>query len=327
MYDYGLSTLTQYGMEAKSSSRTRGALVCRTDQGLLILREFHGSEKKLLFQQELLKKLSQEGCLVDTFLENQEGSLVTRDKDNIPYTLQKWYEGRECDTKSREDIARSVQTLAKIHKSMNMPVEAPYVVRPLTEEYARHNREIRKIRKFIRQKGASVTFEKAFLGSVQRFLEKGEKALEMLSRSDYEKLLDKARKEGALCHGEYNQHNVLLGRNQTAVTNFGHFGFDVQISDLYCFMRKILEKYNWDVSLALKMLEQYHKVRPISPEEWENLKIRFTYPEKYWKLANYYISHRKAWISGKNTEKLEKVIGQLEIWGDFPEKCFGKYPF
>ena len=55
--------------------------------------------------------------------------------------------------------------------------------------------------------------------------------------------------------------------------------------------------------------------------------IRFTYPEKYWKLANYYFSHNKAWISGKNTEKLTKVIAQKEIWGDFPEKCFGKYPF
>ncbi|MBP8049342.1 MAG: hypothetical protein KAY52_03795, partial [Blautia sp.] len=103
--------------------------------------------------------------------------------------------------------------------------------------------------------------------------------------------------------------------------------FDVQISDLYCFMRKILEKYNWDVFLARRMLEQYDKIRPISSEEWENLQIRFTYPEKYWKLANYYFSHNKAWISGKNTEKLEKVIAQKKIWGDFPEKCFGKSPF
>ena len=148
MYDYGLSTLTQYGIEVKSSSRTRGALVCRTEQGILLLREFHGSEKKLLFQQEVLKKLSQEGCLVDTYIENQEGSLVTRDKDNIPYTLQNWYEGRECDTKSREDIIRSVQILARVHKFMNMPVEKAYMARSLADEYARHNQEIRKIRKF-----------------------------------------------------------------------------------------------------------------------------------------------------------------------------------
>ena len=170
-------------------------------------------------------------------------------------------------------------------------------------------------------------FEKEFLGSVQWFLEKGEKALEMLVKSDYEKLRDKAGEEGLLCHGEYNQHNVLLCKNQAAVTNFDHFSFDMQISDLYCFMRKILEKYNWDVFLARRMLEQYDKIRPISSEEWENLQIRFTYPEKYWKLANYYFSHNKAWISGKNTEKLEKVIAQKKIWGDFPEKCFGKSPF
>lgn len=74
--------------------------------------------------------------------------MVTRDKDNIPYTIQNWYEGRECDTKSREDIIRSVQILARVHKFMNMPVEKAYMARSLADEYARHNQEIRKIRKF-----------------------------------------------------------------------------------------------------------------------------------------------------------------------------------
>ena len=84
MYDYGISTLNQYGLTVQSSSRTRSALLCRTDLGLLILREFHGSEKKLQFQQELLQILQREGCLVDVYLENQTGSYISRDKDNIP---------------------------------------------------------------------------------------------------------------------------------------------------------------------------------------------------------------------------------------------------
>ena len=45
-------------------------------------------------------------------------------------------------------------------------------------------------------------------------IRKKEKALEMLVKSDYEKLRDKAGEEGLLCHGEYNQHNVLLCKNQ-----------------------------------------------------------------------------------------------------------------
>ena len=60
-------------------------------------------------------------------------------------------------------------------------------------------------------------------------------------------------------------------------------------------------------------------------QEWQNLKVRFTYPEKYWKLANYYYSHKKVWISGKNVAKLENLINQKEIWEKFIQNCFQKY--
>ena len=71
------------------------------------------------------------------------------------------------------------------------------------------------------------------------------------------------------------------------MTNFGHFSFDVQISDLYCFMRKILEKYNWDVFLARRMLEQYDKIRPISSEEWETIFVRFFSDESRFPLVSH----------------------------------------
>ena len=322
MYDYGLSTLTQYGITAQSASRTRGALVCRTDQGLLILKQFHGSEKKLQFQQELLQKLAKEGCQVDTFLENQTGSLITKDKDNIPYTIQNWFEGRECDTKSREDIFRSVQMLAKLHKSMKMPVEEAYVERSLEEEYQKHNCEIRKIRKFIRKKGASALFEKEFLGSVQWFLEKGEKALNLLQQSDYAALREEALKEGCVCHGEYNQHNVFFRRDGTAAANFGHFCFDIQISDLYCFMRKILEKHGWSERAAERILNAYSARRPLDEGEIETLRLYLSYPWKYWKLANRYYGSRKSWISGRNTEKLKTLNAQQADWLRFVKGSF-----
>ena len=103
MYDYGLSVLEQYGLTASFSGRVRGALLCRTEKGPVILREFHGSEKKLSMQQ-LLEKMKEQNCLVDAYLRNREGVLVSRDKDSVPYTAQIWFEGRECDTRSENDI-------------------------------------------------------------------------------------------------------------------------------------------------------------------------------------------------------------------------------
>ena len=329
LYDYGLSTLAQYELTADRSARTRGALLCYTSQGLLILREFHGSEKKLKKQQELLLHLKECGMNTDYFLQNTQESLVSKDKDQMAFTLQHWYEGRECDTKSRDDIIKSVRTLARLHILMKMEPVEEYRERSLRDEYLRHNQELRKIRKFIRKKGASSVFEKDYLASVEWFLQRAQYAVELLDETEYDSLREKVWREGQVCHGEYNQHNVLMlkGDDETAaVTNFGHWNFDIQMADLYRFMRKILEKYNWNLNLAQEMLREYHRIRPISKAEWQNLRVRFTYPEKYWKLANYYYSHKKVWISEKNVEKLQNLIRQRENWKDFAQKCFEVYP-
>ena len=287
MYDYGLSTLEQYSLTVLSTARTRGALLCRCEEGLFILKEFKGTEKKLGKQQELLEGLS----------------------------------------RSEEDILRSVRTLAQMHKYMKLPLVQDYMEPSLEDIYQRHNQELRKIRKFIRKKGASCQFEKLYLATVEDYLEKGDMALGLLRDSAYSKLRQDVTENGWICHGEYNQHNVLMIRKETAVTSFEHWGFDMQMADLYRFMRKILEKYNWDVRLGMKMLSAYHKEKSISEDEWQNIRIRFLYTEKYWKLANYYYSHNKAWISEKNTQKLKKLTGQKEAWQNFGTKCLENYPF
>ena len=322
MYDYGIGTLEKYGLTAEGTSRTRGAVLCRTQKGLFLLREYWGSEKKLAMQQRLLKKLSEAGYSVDLYLENQEGQLITKNKDDIPFTLQYWYEGRECDTKSKADILESVRILAVLHTHMCLPAEGIYQEKSLKDEYLRHNQELRKIRKFIRKNGAGSAFEKEYLANVQWFLERAEVALGKLQNSDYEALRQQTKEAGWICHGEYNQHNVLILGKNTAVTNFSHWSFDVQMADLYRFMRKILEKYCWDLHIARKMLSAYNSVRPISESEWQNLRVRFCYPEKYWKLANHYYTHNKAVVSGKNVEKLRTLIHQKKQWEEFSKQCF-----
>ena len=84
---------------------------------------------------------------------------------------------------------------------------------------------------------------------------RGELAVNMLRASSYADLREKAKEEGTVCHGEYNQHNVLILKSKTAVTGFSHWCFGIQIGDLYHFMRKILEKSGWNINLAEEMLK------------------------------------------------------------------------
>lgn len=327
LYDYGLSTLEQYQLTAIKSSRTRGALLCHTEKGSFVIRECHSSEKKLRRQQELQQYILAGGFCTDLYLDNQEGNLITYDKDGIPYTLQYWYEGKECDTKSRDDIEKSICHLAKLHNVMKLCKMNDCIEDSLEQEYIRHNQELRKIRKFIRKKGPTNDFEKDYFYSAEWFIERAEDTLSMLQSSSYNDLRQKAINDGTISHGEYNQHNVWMTKEGVVVTNWGQWKVGLQITDLYQFLRKIMEKYGWDIGMATGLLKLYHEHKPIEPEEWENLKIRFSYPEKYWKLANYYYTHNKAWVSEKNTEKMRAVIDQKERWVHFTEQCFGRYPF
>ena len=50
--------------------------------------------------------------------------------------------------------------------------------------------------------------------------------------------------------------------------NFEHWHYEPVTEDLCLFMRKILEKNNWDPALGRQMVEQYSRKRPLSDGEF-----------------------------------------------------------
>ena len=107
-----------------------------------------------------------------------------------------------------------------------------------------------------------------------------------------------------------------------AVVNFEKASLDIQIGDLYLFLRKILEKQNYDLHLGRKMLAAYESVKPLEYAEREYLSCRLRYPEKFWKLADSYYCSNKAWVPAKNLEKLKTVVTQTEEKSRFLERLF-----
>lgn len=315
MKDYSLNVLEQYEIEVSGTRKVRGAILCDTNAGVLLLREAAVSDKKVPVLEALTTHLTHHGYpRVDSIFLNKEGEFITKAEDGTRYVLKRWFSGRECDVKKEQEVLESVKNLARLHKIMKMPGEEvrEFAGNDLREEFLRHNRELRKVRAFIRGRTAKGDFENAVLKHFDAMYEWAGTAGERMAESGYERLLQKSREEGAVTHGDYNYHNVLMTPKGMATTNFEHFTNDIQIEDFYYFMRKVMEKYEWNVELARAMLRTYQDIRPLSEEEQEYMAIRLSYPEKFWKLVNSYYHSNKAWIPGKNVEKLQTVIDQTE---------------
>jgi len=195
----------------------------------------------------------------------------------------------------------------------------------LEQEFFRHNRELRKVRTFVRDRVGKGSFEHTFLQNFDSMYEWAECALERLTKSNYKSLLEESRENHFLIHGDYNYHNILMMYNGVATTGFEHFEENIQVTDLYYFLRKTMEKHHWDVTLGSKLLDYYQRYLSLSRDEMEYIAICIAYPEKFWKTANSYYRSKKVWISAKNLEKLELVIKQTEEKRVFLKNLFDFY--
>lgn len=318
MNDWNAEAAERYEFEVESIRRGRGAWLLETDQGLKLLKEYKGSVRRLEFEETVLK--SAEGVKnlrVDQYVRNREGELLSTASDGTRYIVKDWYGDRECDLKDVQEILSAVRQLAVLHKLFRSvePQEEwnskSMVAPPLFEAMERHNRELRKARTFIRGKRRKNDFELCVIGNFEPFFSQARKASAGM-RALYEANGGTLRDCGFICHGEPNQHHILMGKTYVAVTEFNKMHLGLQVEDLYSFMRKVMEKHDWNGKLGTSMVETYERILPLSALERECLYFLFLYPEKYWKQINFYYNANKAWVPARSTEKIRSLEEQQE---------------
>lgn len=330
MREYELEVLEQYDMEVKGTRKIRGAFFCDTSEGAMILKETRVSEKRAAVMYIVLSRLEAVGDLkVDTPVFSRDGSLVVSSREGRRYMLKKWFAGRECDIKRESEIVGAAETLAGLHRELcwSVPpgsegITLPAAERTPLEEMVRHNREMKKVRSFIRGRVAKNEFEYLYLESFEKMYAIAERVTRCMEGSECSELFRKSVKEKRMVHGDYNYHNLIMLPQGTAVTNFERARVDVQVIDLCYFLRKVMEKCHWKQNLGREILGAYEEGRHMNQLEKEYIALCLAYPEKFWKTASSYARSNKAWLPEKSVEKLQTAIRQTEEKEAFLESVF-----
>lgn len=357
MREYELEVLEQYDIEIISTRKVRGAYFCDTKEGPMLLKEAGISAGRAPLMYFLLHGLENEYAMkVDTPVFTREGRLFAVASDGTRYLLKKWFSGKECDVRKEREIYAAAAELALLHKRMDWPhimeyggwtaadmgrmiqeengetseeQETPVRLelmpsagKMMSEELRRHNRELRKVRTFMRSRVKRSEFEYRFLENFDRMYEIACRVAERMEHSGYPELYRESVEKGLLVHGDYNYHNVMILQGETAAVNFEHFRVGVQVQDLYYFLRKVMEKYQWQERVGKQIMHVYESIRPLEDREREILALCLSYPEKFWKTANAYSGSNKAWLPEKSVEKLETAVGQMSEKVEFLEDIF-----
>ncbi|MFI3171818.1 MAG: phosphotransferase [Eubacteriales bacterium] len=338
MKDIESKVLEQYCVDVNGVRKVRGGFLCDTKQGMMRMKVLSSSDKKIPYVQYMTEQIKEAGFeMVDTMIPTQAGALVCDMRDHGKFVLKRWYIGRECDVYREKEVLEACKTLAILHNYLDQVSEQLLLMQSdlkederwnhfhgpnLTQEWQKHNYNFKKARSYMRSRVGKGEFEMLYLDEFESFYGMAEEILKQLRQSEYEELYQAALKQKLLVHGDYNYHNILFVGSQVAITNFERFRIDIPIADFYYFLRKVMEKRSWEEELGSKMLYAYEQYRTVSEREKLYMALRLSYPEKVWKITNYYTNTNKAWISEKNVEKLRISIEQMVRKQQFVQHLF-----
>lgn len=344
MEDRCHEALKKYPLKVYNIYRARGAYLLETDCGLKLFKCYEGSRNRAMFEHVVKEHLYMHGYHnIDLYVKTIEDDIIAEDQSGSRYIVKNWFWGEECNLKELSQVEMASANLARMHnilKGVDFTKEQiEYNIEVnLQEIFEKRNRELKRVRGYIREKRQKNEFELLFLNFYDEFYNQGIEAVKKLADSAYRQIMDEAVKNRLVSHGNYNYHNIIMIKSKSeavsknnippgwinnqsisaadissewsrliATTNFEKARIGLQISDLYQFIRKVMEKNDWDLLYGNNIIEAYDRVRPISKSELEILYILLLYPEKFWKITNFYYNGKKVWVSERNINKLNSI--------------------
>ena len=323
MYNQTEVILSQYELEIRQVSKGRGFYICDTGQGQLLLSPFKGSGEKGEWIRQYLEDLQRAGYPAEQIFRNKNNAVVTEDEvTGERFWVKTEIRGRELNTGNFEEMTEAAGMLARFHNASAMVQlpEAGIGILQAAKTGTRHTRELIKVKNYIWSKKKKQEFERIYLQNFQSIYRSAEESCRLLEQAEEE------TSTLLVCHGDCNQHNIVRVENHWQLIHFENVIYGWVVWDLAGYMRKMMEKNNWDMNLGRDIVKSYHAMHPLTEQDLRKLYALLLFPEKFWKLANHYMSSNKAWIPEKDIEKLKKVIEQEKCRLNFVENLFSICP-
>lgn len=321
----------QFGIKIENIRPNKGVYYLKTNKGDKCLKKINYGAQKLLFVYGAKEHLINNGFkYVDKYCLNLNGEPYAIINEDI-YTLSEWIDGRECDYKNKEDLSKAAAFLCKMHKA-SCGYEPPENSKLKTDLgrwphlMQKRVRALDKMRGMVRKKNRKTQFDLTYIENVEFYKKLGKKAIELMDKSIYIELCDKAEEEKSFCHHDYNYHNIIIDKNDNVnIIDFDYCKKEIRAYDVANFITKTVKRLDWNIEYAKLIIDEYNKVNPLTEEELQVVYIFLVFPQRFWRLCNRYYYNEVTWGESTFDRKINNLIGEQDKFKEFLEKFKKEY--
>lgn len=245
------------------------------------------------------------------------------------WVLVEWIDGRSPNVKDPEDLRQSALTLAQFHRAARglrpRPGSLPQdFLGTWPATFQRVRRTVRRAtsRAFLHEHPFLARPLSANAGWLCR---QADKALGLLSGSEYHRLVAERRAEKGFCHGDSGGGNFVIAPDGRAVLiDFETLRSDLRVYDLFRLIRRSIKRTGWQADSARWIMESYGGENPVAAAELPLLLAWLYLPAKFARLIDRCTVLDKGPARDRVLRKLNRYLDRREEMDRFLHD-FGLY--
>ncbi|WML36564.1 CotS family spore coat protein [Clostridium sp. OS1-26] len=265
---------------------------------------------------------------------------IIKTKDGMDYMniqggyayLTSWITSRQCNYDNPVDVLIATSKLAELHKKShgfnvteNMNPRIGWFKWP--ETFNTRKNEILDFKKRIDKKDKKTEFDAIYLDAMEEELNRAERSIENLIRSNYLEIMNKEIASKGFCHHDYANHNVLIGTSgEVNIIDFDYCMLDTHLHDLSSLLLRRMKNGKWSINNCIFIIDSYNSVNKVKREDIPVMAAFMEFPQDYWQIGIQYYWEKQPWEEELFLKKLKKTLEDRGEKQDFIDEFeFVKY--
>lgn len=278
-----------------------------------ILKKVPLDKNRFLFLLSAISHLRKNGINLPEIYQARDGNFFVEENAQI-YILMEAVTSQAPDYQVPRELSLMVQEMARFHKASQnfVPPASANIRQHLGTWEKKYIQTINCLERFAKEARLDPDreFNHCYLTNCKYFLDEARNCLKLLRHSGYVKWVEKVRREGNLCHQDFAAGNLGLVNGEIYIYDLDSITFDIPARDLRKIFNKVMKKRGaWDLSLTKDMLKSYHKVMPLTREDYDVLFIDLAFPHLFYGITSKFYDNRSGdWSHAKLLNKLKHII-------------------
>lgn len=177
------------------------------------------------------------------------------------------------------------------------------------EKYIKESKLLKKYMNEVLNKKERTKFEDTFLSQGDMYIDRMEKAVEILKNNNYIQAIEDSMKKHQLCICDFKQSNLYIKDKKIYIKSLDKCKYDIVEKDIADFLEEMLKVYpKIELEELISLIRLYEKENKLSKNSVNIISAFIIYPSSYEKVCSRYYKGKDKWDEEEYISKLNEAI-------------------